>query len=258
MEKGSKSSVKHDRKVFSFSDIKFDLNDPQFVGIVVACVAVFLTFVIIKLWLGQRSARRGVLLLGLCEAGKTLIWSKLLFGRKVETLTSVKENIGNYQTNKGMLKVIDIPGHERLRMKFLDQYKSSARALIFVIDALTFQKDLRDVAEYLYNVLTDSAISHSKLSVLILAHKQDQPMAKGSTLIQTNLERELNLLRDTKDKQLGSLSDKSVSLTYLGKQGKDFTFSQLSNIQIDFAESSALSDDPNSLEHVKTWLASIA
>lgn len=52
--------------------------------------------------------------------------------------------VGSFQ---GLLKMIDIPGHERLRMKFWDQYKSSARALIFVVDGLTFQKDLRDVAE---------------------------------------------------------------------------------------------------------------
>ena len=56
--------------------------------------------VVLKLWLGQRAARRGVLLLGLCDAGKTLIWSKLLYGRKVDTHTSIKENVGDYQTNK--------------------------------------------------------------------------------------------------------------------------------------------------------------
>ena len=49
---------------------------------------------------------------------------------------------------QGLLRLVDVPGHERLRMKFFDQYKETTRALIFVIDTMTFQKDLRDVAEY--------------------------------------------------------------------------------------------------------------
>lgn len=44
MDKTAKSSGKFDRKSLSPSDIKIDFNDPQFVGIIVACVAVVLTF----------------------------------------------------------------------------------------------------------------------------------------------------------------------------------------------------------------------
>ncbi|XP_026273721.1 signal recognition particle receptor subunit beta [Frankliniella occidentalis] len=261
MDATAKPSAKLGRRGFSIKDtikgFKFDFNDPQFIGFLVAIFAVVLTYVILKLFLRQRTARRSILLLGLCDAGKTLIWSKLLYGRKADTHTSIKENVGDYQTNKGLLKIIDIPGHERLRMKFLDQYKSSARALIFVVDAMTFQKDLRDVAEFLYNILLDSVISRSNPAILILANKQDKPMAKGSSLLKTNLERELNLLRDTKDKQLDSIADKNVAHSYLGKEGKDFTFSQLT-AQIDFAETSGLSDDPSGIEPVKVWLASVA
>ncbi|KAK3927924.1 Signal recognition particle receptor subunit beta [Frankliniella fusca] len=261
MDPSTKPSAKMGRRGFSIretiKDIKFDFNDPQFIAVLVAVLAVVLTFVILKLFLRQRTARRSVLLLGLCDAGKTLIWSKLLYGRKADTHTSIKENVGDYQTNKGLLKIVDIPGHERLRMKFLDQYKSSARAVIFVVDAMTFQRDLRDVAEFLYNILLDTVLSHSNPAMLIIANKQDQPMAKGSSLLKTNLERELNLLRDTKDKQLDSIADKSVAQSYLGKQGKDFSFSHLT-AQIDFAETSGLSDDPSGLEPVKNWLASIA
>lgn len=46
----------------------------------------------------------------------------------------------------------------------------------------------------MYNVFTDSTISYNNPSVLILAHKQDLPMAKGISLIQSNLEKELYVL----------------------------------------------------------------
>lgn len=45
------------------------------------------------------------------------------------------------------LKIVDLPGQERLRNKFFDQYKNSAKAIIYTIDSVTIQKEIRDVAE---------------------------------------------------------------------------------------------------------------
>lgn len=254
MDKSAKTAEKIHRVSFSFADVKKYFDSTQVLPIVIGVAVVLITLFLLKLIFRGRKARRDVQILGLCDAGKTLIWSQLLHGRKVDTLTSIKENIDVYQTNKGLLRLVDVPGHERLRMKFFDQYKETTRALIFVIDAMTFQKDLRDVAEFLYNILLDNTISYNSPSMLILAHKQDLPMAKGISLIQSNLEKELNLLRETKDKLI-SLSAKSEKQAYLGKQGKEFSFSQL-NMQIDFAESSAVSEE--GIESVKKWLASTA
>lgn len=137
------------------------------------------------------------------------------------------------------MKIVDIPGHERLRYKFFDQFKLSAKGLVYVIDSVTFQKDIRDVAEYLYNLLSDSIIQ--KKPVLILCNKQDQTMAKGSVVIKTLLEKEMNLLRMTKTSQLEA-TDASATNIFLGKQEKDFDFSHL-DINIEFAECSAYNKD---------------
>lgn len=45
------------------------------------------------------------------------------------------------------LKVIDVPGHERVRQRFFDTYKSTARGIVFVLDSFGLNKDIRDVAE---------------------------------------------------------------------------------------------------------------
>lgn len=55
-----------------------------------------------------------------------------------------KEDNCHFQNS---LKIVDLPGQERLRNKFFDQYKSSAKAIVFVIDSVTIQKEIRDVAE---------------------------------------------------------------------------------------------------------------
>lgn len=44
---------------------------------------------------------------------------------------------------------------------------------------------------YLYTILLDPAIQSNSPALLILCNKQDQPMAKGSQVIQSLLEKEL-------------------------------------------------------------------
>ncbi len=73
---------------------------------------------------------------------------------------------------KAPLTVVDIPGHERLRSKYFDQFKSSARAIIYVVDSSTIQRQLRDTTEYLFNVLSDPVVFASRPPVLIACNKQ--------------------------------------------------------------------------------------
>lgn len=103
--------------------------------------------VILFLWKKRRASRTDLLLTGLCDSGKTALFSQLLYSKESETFTSITENVGEYKCNKGVLRLVDIPGHERLRIKFFDQYKSYAKAIVYVVDSVTFQKDIRDVAE---------------------------------------------------------------------------------------------------------------
>lgn len=129
-----------------------------------------------------------------------------------ETFTSIAENIGEYaiEGSGAVLRVIDIPGHERLRGRFFDQYKATTKGLIFVIDSVTVQKDVRDVAEYvlncvfvskrslivismlssyLYTILAEQSVS--RVPILIACNKQDETLAKGSSVVKGLLEKEL-------------------------------------------------------------------
>ncbi|OAD60248.1 Signal recognition particle receptor subunit beta, partial [Eufriesea mexicana] len=219
-------------------------------------LCLFFISVLFAIWHRRRSIGNNILLTGLSDAGKTLLYARLLCSKFIKTHTSVKENVGDIIINNRSLKIVDIPGHERLRYKFFDQFKSSAKGLVYVIDSVTFQKDIRDVAEFLYNLLSESAIQ--KKSVLILCNKQDQTMAKGSAVIKTLLEKEINLLRMTKTSQLEA-TDASARNIFLGEQGKDFEFSHL-DINIEFAECSAYNKDSETsadIEQLNNWLKKI-
>lgn len=103
--------------------------------------------VILYLWKKKSFIRSDILLTGLCESGKTVLFGQLLESSCMETFTSVSENIAEYKGNNISARIVDIPGHERLRLRFYDQYKVSTKGIIFMIDSVTVQKDIRDVAE---------------------------------------------------------------------------------------------------------------
>lgn len=189
------------------------------------------------LWRKTKSARTYLLLTGLSESGKTYLFSQLLYSIDKETFSSISINIGDYHSSDSngggggpIIKFVDIPGNERLRNKFFDEFKYLARAIIYVIDSVTFQKDVKDVADYLYTILADQ----QSIPILILCNKQDETMAKSAAVIKNLLEKELNVVRTTRCSSLQSVDNNAqVESVFLGKHGVDFTFEQLSqNIQL--------------------------
>ncbi|CAH0398428.1 unnamed protein product [Chilo suppressalis] len=234
------------------------LNDPRYITLLSFIVLIF-TLLIWWCFTRRRHQRTSVLLTGLSDSGKTLLFVRLAYSQYRQTFTSMKENVEEYITNKS-LRLVDLPGQERLRNKFFDQYKSSAKAIIYVIDSVTIQKEIRDVAEYLYTILLDPVVQSNNPPLLILCNKQDQPLAKGSQVIKSLLEKEINLVRVTKSSQLQSVDpSQSNNSTYLGKPGKDFEFAHIGS-KVEFAECSANTgddDNPADMKALQDWIYKI-
>jgi len=95
----------------------------------------------------RSTGRKDFLLTGLSESGKSAIFMQLLHGKFPVTFTSIKENVGDYQVGNSSVRLVDIPGHYRVRDKCLELYKHRAKGIVFVVDSVTAQKDIRDVAE---------------------------------------------------------------------------------------------------------------
>uniref|UniRef100_A0A2M3Z7P2 Signal recognition particle receptor subunit beta n=1 Tax=Anopheles braziliensis TaxID=58242 RepID=A0A2M3Z7P2_9DIPT len=222
------------------------LGELDYTPVLIALAIVFVTIVVLFLWKRKKTVRSAVLFTGLCESGKTFVFSNLILGDERETFTSIKENIGTYKTSKGReLKVVDVPGHERLRGKFFDQYKTSAKAIVYMIDSATVQKDIRDVADFLYTILADKAIAN--LPVIVLCNKQDETMAKSETAIRSMLEKEFNIVRQTRKNQLQSVDNSTSSVAFLGKSDSvDFDFGQVSQ-NVRFAPCSARNQELDEL-----------
>lgn len=110
---------------------------------------------------------------------------------------------------------------------------------------------------FLYNLLSDNAVQKN-INVLILCNKQDQTLAKSTSVIEALLVKELNLLRTTKSNELEA-TDASSTKCFLGKRGKSFDFNDL-NCKVEFAECSTQKIDSEKsidISQLQKWLKKI-
>jgi len=150
------------------------------------------------------------------------------------------------------MQVCDLPGFDRIRSFYFDRYKTTARGLIVVVDSIAILRSLKDIAEFLYTTLQDETTYGNKLPILIACNKQDDTFAKSSKVVQSQLEKELNTLRLTRNSRLASSDNAERKDKFLGKSGKDFEFAHLARNKVDFVQCSALEDDD--LVDVRDWL----
>ncbi|KAI8795415.1 signal recognition particle receptor subunit beta [Biomphalaria glabrata] len=240
-----------------------ETNDGTFYGIVVAIIVVLLSLAVFIIRRSGRSKRQGILLLGICEAGKTLIYLQLLYKDFMTTYTSIDVNSGEFSLNetKKKVRIIDLPGNDRLRGQFLEEYKGTARGIVFVINSATLQREIKEVAEFLYTILSDRVISSNSPPVLILCNKQDLTSSKSAALIRSQLEKEMTTLRITRSAALKGVGDTANNNAFLGKRDKDFDFSDLKPIKVEFAECSAQGknkEDLPDLQQLYAWLNKVA
>lgn len=198
-----------------------------------------------------------MLILGLSDSGKTRLFAKLVCQKPVDTVTSMQPNDGHVKVGKRFVHVIDCPGYDRLRIKQFDDHKPRSKAIIFAIDSLAFVSNNRDVAEFLYTVLSDPIVMKKKLPILIACNKQDEPKAKSSKIISKQLEREINAIRETRAAALESTDGSESRSVLLGNPNKDFSWTDLKN-SIEFVDCSAKSeDDDDGIESVGNWLRKV-
>ncbi|XP_048518830.1 signal recognition particle receptor subunit beta [Dendroctonus ponderosae] len=163
-------------------------------AILVAVLAIVITIVVFLVRRLLSSGKRYVLLTGLNDTGKTLIYSQLVYNRHVATFTSSQDNEGQFNTQKNFVTLVDLPVFHSIRQQFFEKYKASSKGIVYVVDSVTLAQNVRDAANVLYNILIDPAVVKNRPQLLILCNKQNQTLAKGCTVIKSMLEKELNTL----------------------------------------------------------------
>ncbi|KAM7541249.1 hypothetical protein Aperf_G00000041154 [Anoplocephala perfoliata] len=142
------------------------------------------------------------------------------------------------------LELVDIPGSEKLRFECINKRKANSTGVIYVLDSTSIQKDLKDVAEYLFDLMTDASLARSRAPFLILCNKTDLPDAKKMDTIEELLEMELTTLSRTKADGLASLDgNQELRVPLVKNTNEKFTFAKCRHHPVTFAECSAISSD---------------
>jgi len=227
---------------------------------VVALLITFILIVITSLYFIILGRKKGISIVftGPTETGKTSIFVHLLNKVGKETVTSTVANVGEFQTqsSKQTLLLKDLPGHDRVRNKWWESHKSRLRGVVCVLDAAGGAKAIRDAADVLYTVLTDSVVLSLKPRVLILANKQDLIPAGREVNVRAQLEKELTTLKLTKSASLNTTGGGSTR-KQLGKPDRDFDFDQVAPIKVDFGKSCAKPGSAQ-LQELHEWLEMVA
>ncbi|KAF7487793.1 Signal recognition particle receptor subunit beta [Sarcoptes scabiei] len=224
--------------------------------IIIAILIVLMT--IILFLVRKKALRNSILLIGASDSGKTLLFTQLAYDSFVETVTSMKENKASIKLNNNRnYNLIDLPGNDRLRTQYWDQFKNQAKCLIFVIDSVAFLNNTHNVADLLYQYLCDQTVQMRKIPVIVACNKQDQTRAKSAKVIASIMEKEFNIIRETR---LGAL-DSTVAgsdekrLPILGEPDHQFSFNELRN-RIEFVDCCASKEFKN-LENIMKSINSV-
>ncbi|KAG1754600.1 signal recognition particle receptor beta subunit-domain-containing protein [Suillus lakei] len=229
----------------------------------------------------SRSRGTALLLVGPSDAGKTAIISTLAFTGTLPSHTSLQANISLMPAPVGIMAVIDIPGHPRIRDQF-QEHLVNARGVAFVVDASTISRNGSAVAEHLHHVLhaiTSLPPSHLAPALLILANKCDlmktatssgSPTEVAISRVRTILERELEKRREAQSsgmgvEGLGAEGERSdMGGLDCSSPGGIFKFADWEGGEVDFAGTwvnvGEFKDDekegtaPDGLASLRSWL----
>eukprot|EP00730_Choanoeca_flexa_P011242 TRINITY_DN24153_c0_g1_i1.p1 TRINITY_DN24153_c0_g1~~TRINITY_DN24153_c0_g1_i1.p1 ORF type:complete len:252 (+),score=69.96 TRINITY_DN24153_c0_g1_i1:39-758(+) len=229
--------------------------DTTTISIVIAILIVIVAGVIAALSVKKTAKKDKVLLVGCKSAGKTCLYLRLihkLYGKK--TVTSIEANEAQLDLGDDRsVRIVDIPGHPRLAENVLQSHTKEAQAIVYVIDSASFNKEVRPVAELLFNVLVRPELQDTP--VLVVCNKQDIVTAAKSSSIVRKLEKELTQLRQTASTSVGDTAGEDTTPTIeLGDMEADeFKFEQLS-ARVDFEQCMLKDESSKAMESDKLIL----
>ena len=163
-----------------------------------------------------------VFLVGPCDSGKSAAMLQLRDGDSGEKLPPTHTSQTFNEDFVDGVRVIDFPGHARLRPQLFDMIEDCA-ALVFVIDSVTFKDTARETASFVLDLLTSEKMLKHCTRMLVMCNKTDalpDELAGISpkTMVKRRLETEIDALRLARSEALDDIANSQrVELEIAGK-----------------------------------------
>ena len=181
---------------------------------------------------GSKKKQPAALLLGPSNAGKTLLFHRLVNNEIEETVASMKSDEGIVDNKL----LVDVPGHRRLRNEVTKELKRATK-IVFLVDAADATRQAKAAAELLYEIFC----LESTPELLILCNKRDKAGAKTPARIKLTLASEIETLHKTA-KTMGSTGDDTQQVAPIDTGGKFFSFESHAPCACSFLAFSARED----------------
>ncbi|KAJ3035712.1 hypothetical protein HDV00_003473 [Rhizophlyctis rosea] len=184
------------------------------------------------------------LITGLSDAGKTL-----QHGKQVPTRSSMVENEGRFPLfseeeipTPRPIHIVDLPGHEKLRFRF-SEFTPITKGIIYVLDSTTLTRNIRPVAEYIYEILVNPHIQKREVPLLVLCNKSDLLLAVGGEKVRELVEGEIDRLRTTRAAGVEAQDeDRNRGDDFLGYENEAFKFEHIPN-SVTFVSGALVGDE---------------
>ena len=148
---------------------------------------------------------------GPSNSGKSTLFGWLTTETLKNTVISQEPNVANdflLESGDKIVKLIEFPGHLKLRYKLLNSLKNSTniKGLMYVIDSTVDPKELVETAEFLYQILniTENR-THNGVKILIACNKSESFTARPPQKIKDVLELEITEIIKRKKQSLGTV-----------------------------------------------------
>lgn len=140
-----------------------------------------------------------VLICGPSGAGKTCLINSLALGQYWETVTSIEENAAKFtllNEEEKKTEYWDVPGHYHYRERTIDSAER-AKLIILVVDSKDKDK-FSEAGSFLFDFLNNHTIAESDTQIIIACNKQDLQFAKKSTVLELELEKQIDEIKRVK------------------------------------------------------------
>uniref|UniRef100_A0A6B2LNJ9 Signal recognition particle receptor subunit beta n=1 Tax=Arcella intermedia TaxID=1963864 RepID=A0A6B2LNJ9_9EUKA len=124
---------------------------------------------------------------------------------------------------KKPVRVIDYPGHHRLRTGLTPLIRNAA-CIVFMVDANSDAETLTKCSDLLYELLTNAFVYNNAIPLLVACNKSEMTTSKGVDHIKSLLESELNEVRSSRTATPGMDQENEI---FLGVENEKLVFSQI-------------------------------
>ena len=177
-------------------------------------ILVFSVLFLYKRLFVLRKARSSTIdITGVVQSGKTALFYKLTENENPETVSSITQNSAEVNLFDGKYRLIDFPGHARLRPELLGQLrKSSPGVVVVVVDGME-RASVKETGELMFELMT---IENLGSPMVIAVSKSDLDNYRSPGVVAAEIEREIDAVRKSRE----------AEGVYLGVYGENFKLSK--------------------------------